>query len=122
MNNISDSEWKVMKVLWSKSPRLGSEIVDELETDTGWNPKTIHTLIRRLVTKGAVNAQRENTFYSYYAKVTEAECVKEETNSFLEKCFQGSFNMLLSNFIEEEKLSERDIEELENLLKAKKSR
>lgn len=122
MNNISDSEWKVMKVLWKRSPKLGSEIVEELEADTGWNPKTIHTLIRRLVLKGAVIAKKENTYYSYYAAVSEAECVKEETKSFLEKCFNGSLNMLLSNFINEDKLSEKEIEELENLLKSKKSR
>jgi len=122
MNNIPDSEWKIMKVLWKKSPKLGSEIVEELELDTGWNPKTIHTLIRRLVSKGAITAKRENTYYSYYAAVTEAECVKEETKTFLEKCFNGSRNMLIKNFIEDEKLSEKEIEELENLLKSKKSR
>ena len=65
-------------------------------------------------------AKKENTFYSYYAVVTETECVKEETKSFLEKCFNGSLNMLLANFIEDEKLSNKEIEELENLLKAKK--
>lgn len=122
MNNISDSEWKIMKVLWRKSPRLGSEIVEELEVNTGWNPKTIHTLIRRLVSKGAVSAKKENTFYSYYAVVTEADCVKEETKTLLEKCFNGSLNMLISNFIKDEKLSEYEIEELENLLKLKKNR
>lgn len=122
MNNISDSEWKIMKVLWKQSPRLASEIVDELEKETGWNPKTIHTLIRRLVTKGAVEAKKENTFYSYYALVTEADCVKEETKTFLEKCFNGSLNLLLANFIEDEKLSGEDIEELENILRSKKRR
>jgi BlaI family penicillinase repressor len=122
MNNISDSEWKVMKIVWRKSPISGSEIVEELETDTDWNPKTIHTLIRRLVAKGAITAKKEKTFYSYYAAVSEDECVKEETKTFLEKCFNGSFNMLLSNFIKDEKLSEEDIEELQALLEAKKRR
>ncbi|MDF2487039.1 MAG: putative transcriptional regulator [Herbinix sp.] len=122
MNNITDAEWKIMKVLWRRSPRLGSEIVDELETETGWNPKTIHTLIRRLVTKGVLEAKRENQYYLYSAAVTEAQCVREETNTFLDKCFNGSFNMLLSNFIEDDKLTDQEIEELENLLKAKKNR
>lgn len=122
MNNISDSEWKVMKIVWRKSPISGSEIVEELEADTDWNPKTIHTLIRRLVAKGAITAKKEKTFYSYYAAVSEDECVKEETKTFLEKCFNGSFNMLLSNFIKDEKLSEEDIEELQALLEAKKRR
>ncbi|HEY5584268.1 MAG TPA: BlaI/MecI/CopY family transcriptional regulator [Ruminiclostridium sp.] len=122
MNNISDSEWKVMKVIWKKSPMLGGEIVEELQPDTGWNPKTIHTLIRRLVAKGAIRAKKEKTYYSYYSAVTEDECVKEETETFLQKCFNGSFNMLIANFIKDEKLSDKDIEELQALLISKKSR
>jgi BlaI family transcriptional regulator, penicillinase repressor len=122
MNNITDAEWKIMKVLWRKSPKLGSEIVDELEGETGWNPKTIHTLIRRLVSKGVIEAKKENQYYLYSAAVTEAQCVREETRTFLEKCFNGSFNMLLSNFIEDDRLSDEELEELENLLKAKKKR
>ncbi len=122
MNNITDAEWKIMKVLWRRSPRLGSEIVDELEADTGWNPKTIHTLIRRLVSKGVIDAKKENQYYLYSAAVSESQCVREETKTFLEKCFNGSFNMLLSNFIEDDKLSDQEIEELERLLKAKKNR
>jgi BlaI family penicillinase repressor len=121
-NNISDSEWKVMKVIWKNSPMFGGEIVEALEADTGWNPKTIHTLIRRLVAKGAITAKRESAFYSYSAAVTEEECVKEETKTFLEKCFNGSVNMLLSNFITEDRLSEKEIEELQYLLNSKKSR
>lgn len=122
MNNISDSEWKVMKVVWDKSPISGSEIVEMLEPNTGWNPKTIHTLIRRLVAKGVITAKKEKTFYSYYAAVSEDECVKEETKTFLEKCFNGSFNMLISNFIKDEKLSDEDIDELQALLNSKKRR
>lgn len=121
MKHVSDSEWKVMKVLWNGSPRLGSEIVEELEADTEWNPKTIHTLIRRLVSKGAITAKKDNTYYSYYAAVSEIECVKEETKTFLEKCFNGSINMLVSNFIKDEKLSDKEIEELQAILNSKKS-
>ncbi len=122
MNNISDSEWKVMKVIWKKSPISGSEIVDELTAATGWNPKTVHTLIHRLVAKGVVTAKKENTYYSYYAAVSEEECVKEETRTFLEKCFNGSFNMLVSNFIRDDKLSDQDLEELQEILKSNKRR
>ncbi|MDF2544353.1 MAG: hypothetical protein K0S47_4071 [Herbinix sp.] len=122
MNNISDSEWKVMKEIWKKSPLQASEIVEKLEAKTDWNPKTIHTLIRRLVAKGAIIAKKEGTFYSYYAAVSEDECVKEETKTFLEKCFNGSLNTLISNFIQDEKLSEQEIDELRALLNQKNKR
>lgn len=122
MNNISDSEWKIMKVIWAKSPILASEIVERLKNETTWNPKTIHTLIRRLVEKNIVTAKKEKTFYSYSANVSEKECVREETKTFLEKCFNGSLNMLISNFIKDDKLSEKELDELKELLNSKKSR
>jgi BlaI family penicillinase repressor len=120
MNNISDAEWKVMRVLWERSPRTGGEIVERLEKETSWNPKTIHTLIRRLVQKKAVAANKETSFYSYSAAVSEADCVRGEADSFMEKCFNGSLNTLLASFIKNEKLSDTDIDELQALLEAKK--
>lgn len=122
MNNISDAEWKVMRVLWNRSPMTGGEIAHQLEAETRWNPKTIHTLIRRLVQKGAVTATREKAHYLYHAAVSENECVREEAESFLEKCFQGSMNTLLANFIKNENLSDKDIDELQALLESKKKR
>ncbi|URZ14645.1 BlaI/MecI/CopY family transcriptional regulator [Clostridium felsineum] len=122
MKNISDSEWKVMRVVWSKSPILASEIIEEVIKDTEWNPKTIHTLIRRLVKKGVLRAEKEKTYYSYYPAVSKEECVQEETKTFLEKCFGGSFNVMLSNFIKGDRLSDDEINELEKLLENKKSR
>lgn len=122
MNNITDAEWKVMRVLWNRSPMTGGEIAHQLEAETSWNPKTIHTLLRRLVQKGAVTAKRENTYYSYSAALSERNCVKEETDTFLDKCFHGSANMLLASFIKNEHLSDKDIEELQALLDLKKQR
>lgn len=121
MNNITDAEWKIMRVLWNRSPMTGGEIVEKLEPETKWNPKTIHTLIRRLVQKGAVRAKKETSYYSYGAAVSEKDCVKEESESFLEKCFHGSPNMMLVNFIKNEHLSDKDIDELQALLETKKN-
>ncbi|SHI16371.1 BlaI family transcriptional regulator, penicillinase repressor [Sporobacter termitidis DSM 10068] len=122
MNNISDAEWKVMRVLWDRSPMSGGEIAERLERETDWNPKTIHTLLRRLVAKGAVTAKKEKTYYAYYAAVSEQECVREETASFLEKCFNGSVNLLLKNFIGNDSLTEKDIDALQAFLDAQKKR
>jgi BlaI family penicillinase repressor len=122
MNNITDAEWKVMQVLWNRAPLSGGEIIEQLEVQTNWNPKTIHTLLRRLVAKGAVRAQKEKTYYAYSPAVTEKECVKQEAETLLEKCFHGSLNMLLANFIQDEHLSEQEIEELQAILDSKKKR
>ncbi|HBM79286.1 MAG: BlaI/MecI/CopY family transcriptional regulator [Clostridiales bacterium] len=121
---ISDAEWQVMKVLW-KRPRLtASEIIKELKKSTKWSPKTIHTLINRLVKKGAVRALKGSAFYEYYPLVAEDECVKKETNTFLKKVYGGSLRMLIANFIKDDKLSQDEINELKGILdeKTKNSR
>lgn len=51
---ISDAEWRVMQVIWDKSPITANEVVDKLKNNTHWKPKTIKTLIRRLVEKKAL--------------------------------------------------------------------
>lgn len=116
---ISNAEWEIMKVLWNKSPLTSSEIIDELKPYTKWSPKTIHTLINRLVKKGALGASKDSTYYEFYPLVKEEDCVKEESKSFVKKVYDGSVKMLLSNFIKEEKLSNEDIDELKKILDEK---
>ncbi|MGG1552763.1 BlaI/MecI/CopY family transcriptional regulator [Paenibacillus ferrarius] len=113
---ISDAEWEVMKVLWSSSPRTANEVVEALEAHTDWNPKTIRTLLGRLVQKQAISYSQEGKVYAYFPVVSEDECVKSETASFLKRIYGGAFKPLLVNFLKEEKLSPEDIKELKVIL------
>ncbi|HIS07732.1 MAG TPA: BlaI/MecI/CopY family transcriptional regulator, partial [Candidatus Choladocola avistercoris] len=51
---ISEAEFKVMKVIWKYAPISTNEITDRLTKSTSWSPKTIQTLIKRLVTKNTL--------------------------------------------------------------------
>jgi len=117
--NISDAEWQVMKVLWEKSPLTSTEIIDSLRNDTIWSPKTIHTLISRLVKKEAVGVRKGSPFNQYFPLVTEEESRKVETKSFVQKVYDGSLQLLLKNFIKDEKLSAEEINELRRILDEK---
>jgi len=116
---ISDAEWQVMKVLWSKSPLTASLIVEYLKPETSWSPKTIQTLIARLVKKGALEVKKEVSPNQYYSLVSQEECMREETNSFLQKVYGGSLHLLIANFVKNENLSPKEIQELKNLLDEK---
>src|SRR5665648_1285419 len=63
---ISDAEWRVMKVLWNESPLGSSDVIHELKGTTDWKPKTIKTLLSRLVIKNAVSYDVGSRGYSYY--------------------------------------------------------
>ncbi|MEC0092713.1 penicillinase repressor BlaI [Paenibacillus macquariensis] len=117
--NISDAEWEVMKVLWTKAPCTANEVIEVLEDQTDWKPKTVRTLLNRLTQKKAISYSQENRVYAYYPLVSEHECVKSETDSFLKRIYGGAFKPLLVNFLKEEQFSAEDIKELKNILDEK---
>lgn len=117
---ISDAEWQVMKIVWKNHPISASEIIDDLKCDSTWSSKTIHTLISRLVKKEALGIDKSSSHYLYSPLVSEEECKIVETKSFLQKVYDGSINLLIANFIKEDKLTEDEIEELQRMLNKKK--
>lgn len=55
---ISEAEYEVMKIVWNNAPINTNEITDVLTQTTKWSPKTIQTLIKRLVNKGALSYEK----------------------------------------------------------------
>lgn len=113
---ISDAEWNVMKVLWKKHPAAFSEIVEGLDEACDWSPKTVHTHVSRLVKKGAIDVIKENKHYQYSPTVTEDEMMNLETESFINKIYQGSVNLFVSHFLKKQKLNKDEISELKKIL------
>ena len=114
---ISEAEWEVMKVLWSSSPSTANDIVKKLSGKIHWKRETIRTLINRLVQKKALSFKKGGRQYHYYPLVTEAECVKAETKSFLKRFGRSSVEPMLAAFVEEEHLSPERIGRLRRILK-----
>ncbi|MBU5482710.1 BlaI/MecI/CopY family transcriptional regulator [Clostridium sp. MSJ-11] len=117
---ISDAEWEVMKLLWDKGNITSKEIVEALKSTTNWSSTTIYTLINRLVKKNAVGIKEGTSPYICYPLVSQEELRTEESKSFLKKVFDGSLNLMLVNFVKNEKLSNEEIEDLKNILENRK--
>lgn len=120
MPAISDAEWSVMKVLWEKSPRTSREVVDELASGTDWSPKTVHTLLMRLVKKRALSTTRDGREYLFKPTVRAEECQRHESQSFLERVFDGEMAPFLACFVKGKKLTRAEIDELKRILDGKK--
>jgi len=113
---ISDAEWQVMKVLWAKEPLPTNTVVDALTGQTDWKPKTIHTLLSRLVAKGALGFEKEGRTHVFHTLVTAAECEHAASQSFLNRCFDGELAPFLARFVEKEPLTTAEVEELKRIL------
>lgn len=109
--NISESEWTVMEYLWSNPLATITEIRKALSS-TSWSDSTIKTLVRRLVSKNAVAINDEAATFRYYPLLSQQECRLKETKSFINRVYDGSVSMLVTNLAAESKLTDKETEEL----------
>ena len=83
---------------------------------TSWSAKTIQTLIKRLVTKGALTYEKQGRVFVYTPLVEENEYVSQQSNSFLNRFYDGDFSAMLSAYLENNQLSETELNNLRSIL------
>ena len=114
---ISEAEWKVMKIFWAAGEATLREAVTKLEGETDWKPRTVQSLIRRLVQKGALGINKNDTReFRYAPAVSREDCQHEESRSFLGKVFDGRLTPFVAGLVENEELSREEIENLRRVL------
>jgi BlaI family penicillinase repressor len=116
---ISDAEWEVMKVIWETQPVAAAEIVERLAHEWHWSPRTIKTMLNRLVGKGAVDYRAEGKRYIYRARVTREACVRRESRSFLSRVFDGAAAPAVLHLLTHcdlKALSSEEVQQLRELL------
>lgn len=101
-----------MKIVWKHAPISTNEITDKLLQTTSRSPKTIQTLIKRLVTKGVLAYEKQSRMFVYTPVVKESEYIGQKSNSFLKRYYNGEISAMVSAFIENDRLSETDVEHL----------
>lgn len=119
---ISEAEFEVMKIVWKYAPINTNEITDKLLKTTSWSPKTIQTLIKRLVKKGVLAYEKQSRVFVYTPLVKENEYIGHESNSFLKRFYGGNITAMLSAYIDNDRLTESEIETLRSLLSNKSNK
>lgn len=80
---ISEAEYEVMKIIWAHAPISTTEVVERLLETSTWTPKTIQSLLARLVKKGALEYQKNGRVFVYTPLVKEEEYLEKESVTFL---------------------------------------
>ena len=119
--HMSEAEFEVMKIVWKSAPINTNEITERLLKTTSWRAKTIQTLIKRLVTKGALTYEKQGRVFVYTPLVEENEYISQQSNSFIKRFYDGDISAMLSSYLENNQLSETELNHLRSLL-SKKSR
>lgn len=112
---VTESEYEVMKVLWSENKKFTlAQVIAALEYKD-WKRTTIATLLARLADKGAISYDRKGKSHHYYAVLKQDEYNVRETKSFLKKVYNGSVKSLVASLYENEELSKEDIDGLKKM-------
>ena len=111
---LFDSEAKVMEILWANSPISAKDISLIAAENIGWNKNTTYTVIKKLEAKGFI--RREDPGFICTPLVSQNEVQKAEAASLVKKVFGGSRKALFSALLEDEPLSDEEIDALRRLI------
>lgn len=118
--NISESESRVMAVLWQESPLDSGEIVRRVAPAENWSPKTVRTLLDRLMEKGALARHRVGRAYRYEPLIEREQWLSDRAGSLVDRHCDGRLAPLVAAFARSEKLSDEDRREILDMLEQMK--
>nr|WP_319487457.1 BlaI/MecI/CopY family transcriptional regulator [uncultured Caproiciproducens sp.] len=111
---LFDSELKVMSVLWKEGDTTAKKISVILKEQVGWNMNTTYTLIKRCISKGAIERREPN--FLCHALIAQEQVQEQETTELINKVFDGSADLLFASLLNRKNLSPEKIERLKQLV------
>lgn len=113
---ISGAESQIMEALWRNGPLTPDGIIAEVGEAHGWAPGTVKTLITRLLRKKAIAGKREAEGYLYRPLLSRTDYVQSESQSLVDRLFDGEVAPLVAAFAEHRALTPKDIQLLKKLI------
>jgi len=113
MVKIFDAEYRFMDIVWDNAPINSMKLVALAREELGWNKSTSYTVIRRLCERGVL--KNEKSIVS--ALIDREQGMHSETEEHIEKIYNGSLKLFFTAFLQKEKLSKEEIEELNKIVK-----
>lgn len=110
--HINESEYRLMDILWDVEPVNSMELVGLCQEKLGWKKSTTYTVLRNLGEKQLVR----NEHAVVQALVSRSQIQRQESKDFLEKKFRGSLPAFIAAFLQEEKLTKKEVRELQELI------
>lgn len=113
--HLHEGELNVMELLWSNQILSAKDIAKIVAEYVGWKKNTTYTVIHRLIEKGAII--REEPGFLCKAAVSKNEVQIYETQTLIDRLYDGSIHSFLETFLMEQELSQDDIRILEEIIR-----
>ena len=116
--NVTPAESRIMEALWARSPLTAEEVVGAVAEAQGWGEATVKTLINRLLKRKAIRSERIDGRVRYVPVLGRDQYLQAESQSLLDRLFEGRLTPLVAHFAEHRKLKPEEIKRLRKLLEA----
>ena len=117
MEELTKKEEEVMQVIWKLNEVFVKDIIEYLDPSSSIPYNTISSIVRILEKKGYVGYKAFGKTYQYYPLISKMQYRKLSFSRVLDHYFDDSVENLLSFMVKEKKLSAKDIQKIEQLIK-----
>lgn len=117
---LPDGEFEIMKAVWqSEEPVTSPQLTEKLRVllpERDWKQQTVMTMLVRLEKKGFLRSEKNGKDRLYFSLCSENAYMQVESESFRGRFRNSSFSGLVKALSGGEKMSEADIDELQQWL------
>jgi len=114
--SITDAERVIMEIVWHEAPLGSAEIARRAQREQDWSPKTVQTLIARLVGKRALAREPAGRGYRYRPAVARGDYIAARGRGLIRRLFGGRVTPLVAAFAETDSIAADDLEQLRALV------
>lgn len=118
MDNISQTEFGILKILWQHKRLSSREIHDKTSDATGWAYSTTRTIIDRMANKGILSKNKFHGINLYSPEISRVKCMAMQVRSFASKVLETDPVSVLPLFAKSDVLTPEEIDELKVVLKS----
>ncbi|MBM7636752.1 CopY/TcrY family copper transport repressor [Streptococcus saliviloxodontae] len=118
---ISNAEWEIMRVIWTKEETTSSDIIEVLSHKTDWTASTVKTLLKRLVDKGYLVVKKNGRQFLYSPAFSEEESINKQVDDLFGKFCQRKHATILEHLLSETLMTASDVKQLQALLLSKET-
>ncbi len=117
---LTETEWAIIKTVWAHEPCAAPTVQEALESSQGWTYSTVRTLMDRMVAKGHLKAEKIRNLTLYRSAVTRHQAQLGELRYALRHAFDGALKPMVETLLSSEKLSAKELDELQELIDARR--
>jgi len=119
MKSLTKTEEQVMQVLWKLQQGFLKDILEN-SAEPKPHSNTIATILKILVEKGFVVYETQGRNNLYKPKISKSDYGKRSINQLVKGYFEGSPARLVSQFVNDNKLTQDELEALLQQIKSLK--